>query len=158
MNDEYEKIEFSFLDKSNKIKGEDKEFISKCPVLYFPNKQIATICETFENPDTHEIESEITKPGMTKKEILQLFISDKLKVFSINYLIRSVIYESYRKEGLTIGMEEGNVRHFWYTHLKSLLVPTRLNFLLMKTSVVLNILRLLLKEICYLNEQLKTES
>ena len=114
MNDEYEIKEFEFTDKHEKTK--------KVKILYFPNRQIATICDTFENPETHTIETSIIKPGMTTEEILQFF-SKNDGTCNIEMLIRSIIYEAYQKEGLTTGMEEGNVRHFWYTHLKAILVP-----------------------------------
>lgn len=117
MNDECEKISMGFTTKH----GKRKTFTA----LYFPNRQIATICDTFENPDTHMIETKISKPGMTRDEILQYFSKyDKEQGYTCNIelLIRSIIYEAYMKEGLEGKMDEGNVRHFWYTHLKAILL------------------------------------
>jgi len=113
MDNEYEKISIKFTGKLNK----PRTFTA----LFFKNRQIATICDTFDNPDTGKIETEITQPGMTREEILQYF-SKKNGTCNIEFLIRSILYEAYVKEGLEGTMESGNVRHFWYTHLKEILV------------------------------------
>ena len=59
---------------------------------------------------------------MDYKQICEFFPPDKKNPpfpFCLVDIIRAVIYEAYRDEG--IGYEGGNVRHFWYTHLKFLI-------------------------------------
>lgn len=116
MNDDYEEIVCEYTEKRKGV-SEPKTTRLK----YFPNRQIATICDTFENPETHKIETKISKPGMTKEELLRFFKGRK-GACNIEKLVGSIIYEAYRKEGLVRGMDEGNVRSFWYTHLKAVLV------------------------------------
>jgi hypothetical protein len=117
MDNDYEEIEYEYTEKR-----EEGIAPKKGKVLYFPNRQIATICDTVENPETHMIETRISKQGMTKEELSYFFKRRyrKKDVINIEQLISSIIYEAYRKEGSTL--EEGNVRTFWYTHLKALLV------------------------------------
>jgi len=112
-NDEYEEISLEFTDKHGKIKT--------FAALYFPDRQISTICDTFENPETNVIETKISNPGMTRGDILQYF-SKHDGTCNIELLIRSIMYEAYQKEGLADMLDDGNVRHFWYTHLKVILV------------------------------------
>lgn len=111
-SDEYEDILIEFMDKHKR----------RCfTARYFPKRQIATICETYDNPATGKIETTITQPGMNREELLKYF-SKKDGSINIEYLIRSIIYEAYQKEGLTGNIDGGNVRHFWYTHLKTIIV------------------------------------
>lgn len=112
-NDEYEEITMEFTDKHDKI----KTFTS----LYFPNRQIATICNTYDDPETGKIKTEITQPGMTREEILHFF-AKKDGTCNIELLIRSIIYEACRKEASEGTIDGGNIGHFWYTHLKVILV------------------------------------
>ena len=93
----------------------------KFTALYFPNRQIATICDTFNDPETGKIKTDITHLGMDREEILQYF-SKNDGTCNIELLIRSILYEAYIKEGIEGKMDEGNVRRFWYTHLKEILV------------------------------------
>jgi len=112
--DEYKDISIMFMDKHTK-----RNFTAR----YFLNRQIATICETYDNPDTGKIETTITNPGMNREELTRFF-SKKDGTINTEFLIRSIIYEAYNKEGLTGLIDGGNVRHFWYTHLKTIIVTT----------------------------------
>lgn len=120
MTDEYEEIvcEYTEIQKG--------ETVPKTQILkYFPNRQIATICDTVENPETHKIDTTISKPGMTKEEIMHHFPPYRGRcrgLCNAERLIGSIIYEAYRKEALLGKLEPGNVRSFWYTHLKAILV------------------------------------
>jgi flagellar motility protein MotE (MotC chaperone) len=112
--DEYEDISIEFTDEHD----ENKKFTAR----YFPNRQISTIAETYENTETGKIETTITKPGMNREELHRYFPNPTKKgTVNIEYLIRSIIYEAYIKEGLTGTIDGGNVRHFWYTHLKTVI-------------------------------------
>jgi len=94
------------------------EEIYKTNLLYFPEKNIATVTETTE--DTDDIDTTISREGMTKDEIAYYFPSQSNTSslpFNLSKLIRSIIYEAHRKEGESL--EPGNVRNFWYTHLKT---------------------------------------
>ena len=89
----------------------------KTNVKYFPDRNISTITRTFKEDET--IATEIIKKGLTLEEIKECFPpTPQIKDYDYNRaeLIRSIIYEAYIKEGLNL--EEGNVRNFWYTHLK----------------------------------------
>ena len=110
---EPEEISLNFTDKNNKPQ--------KFTARYFSDRQISTICDTVENPDTHKIDAETSKYGMTKEEILQFF-SKNNGTCNVEKLIRSLMLEAYRKQGLPGKMDEGNVRRFWYTHIKAILV------------------------------------
>ena len=112
MTEDFEDISIMFMDKHVK-----RKFTAR----YFPNRQIATICETYDNPDTGKIETKITHPGMNREDLLRYFSKNDGSI-NLEFLIRSIIYEAYQKEALIDGMEEGNVRHFWYTHLKTVIV------------------------------------
>ena len=87
-------------------------------VRYFPFKNIATVTKTVKDDGT--LTTEITKKGMTLDDILKYFPPDpqhaKNNKYDLQFVIRSIIYEAFKKEGTKI--ETGNVRNFWYTHLK----------------------------------------
>jgi len=92
-------------------------------VRLFSDKNIATVIKTeFSGDET--IEVGIIAEGMTKEELERYFpplpAHQKMgHTYSLAKIIRSVIYEAFIKEGEEI--EEGNVRNFWYTHLKKLI-------------------------------------
>jgi len=109
---DFDDISIEFTDKHAK-----RNFTAR----YFPNRQIGTICETYANSETGMIDTKIIKPGMTREEILQ-FCSKKDGTLNLEFLIRSILYEAYIKEGLTGTIDGGNVRHFWYTHLKTIIM------------------------------------
>jgi len=87
-------------------------------VLFFPDKNIATVTETTD--DLGSIDTEIKQYGMTRDELIEYFPqaskSSELP-YNLAKIIRSIIHEAYQKEGLEL--EHGNVRNFWYTHLKT---------------------------------------
>ena len=88
-------------------------------VLYFPDRSIATVTSTTD--EMGGLDMEIVREGMEKDEIETFFPAPpaarkKGATFNLALLVRSIIYEAYKKEGTTL--EEGNVRNFWYTHLK----------------------------------------
>lgn len=92
--------------------------ICKTSLLYFPDNNIATVTETTD--DLGDLDTEISQYGMEREEIIRYFPSQSANSslpFNLSKLIRSIIYEAYRKEG--IDLEPGNVRNFWYTHLKT---------------------------------------
>ena len=111
-DDDYRDISNIFMDKHTE---------RNCSVRYFPNRQISTICETYDNPDTEKIETKIMQPGMNREELLRYFTKANGKI-NLAFLVRSIIYEAYEKEALLDGLERGNVRHFWYTHLKTVIL------------------------------------
>ena len=82
------------------------------PVPFFPNRQIANISKVFENIETGEIEDRIVKKGMSREELERFFPARKSerKKFGYKYnlreLIRSAIYEAYKREGLTVEMKD----------------------------------------------------
>jgi len=101
------------------IDTDGKRKLHVVPVLYFPNKSIATIKETVELEDGTVGQKQI--PGMSKEELLTYFDSTYTKnEVDKEFLIRSLIYEEYIKNGKN--REDGNVRHLWYTNLKGVLV------------------------------------
>lgn len=111
---EYEDIEQEYY-YDNKLK--------KTKVRFFPDKSIATITETTFTGD-ESIEVGIVEEGMTREELEEYFPPMTIhqnfgNTFNLSKIIRSVIYEAYVKEGINI--EEGNVRNFWYTHLKKII-------------------------------------
>ncbi|TET23959.1 MAG: hypothetical protein E3J78_01800, partial [Candidatus Cloacimonadota bacterium] len=89
-------------------------------VRFFPDKNIATVTKSeFEGEEA--IEVAILVEGMTKDELERYFPPlpahrKQGHTYSLARIVRSVIYEAFTKEGEDI--EGGNVRHFWYTHLK----------------------------------------
>lgn len=92
-------------------------------VLYFSNRRIATISEVIQDPETGELVDKVVEKGMTKDEVIKFFPPAYQSrtaghEFEQLGLVRAIIYEAYRKDNL----ESGNVRHFWYTHLKPLLI------------------------------------
>jgi len=92
----------------------------KTSVRFFPDKSIASVTEISE--DMKEIK--VLSEGMSKEEIEKYFPPDQSHAtmgctYDRAKMIRSIIYEAYRKEGEII--EEGNVRNFWYTHLKKII-------------------------------------
>ncbi len=87
-------------------------------VLYFPNRRLSTFAEAFIDKDTGKIQTEIVEKGMTEEDILRFF-HKKNGSLNLTLLIRSILYEAYRKERFTY--EGGNIRHLWYTHFKPVL-------------------------------------
>lgn len=92
-------------------------------VRLFPDKNIATVIKTEFSGD-EAIEVDVVVEGMTKEELERYFPPlpahrKQGHTYSLAKIIRSVIYEAFIKEGEEI--EEGNVRHFWYTPLKKLI-------------------------------------
>lgn len=83
----------------------------KTSVLFFPEKNIATVVD-------RSFEPKILTIGMDYKDVLKYFPL-KSGQYNLRKLIRSIIYEAFIKEGLEL--EEGNVRGFWYTHLKHII-------------------------------------
>ncbi|GAI44951.1 unnamed protein product [marine sediment metagenome] len=92
----------------------------KTSVRFFPDKSIATVTEISEDMK----EKRIVTEGMSLDEIEEFFPPTKSnatkgQTYDLAWLVRSIIYESFRKEGES--MEIGNVRNFWYTHLKKII-------------------------------------
>jgi len=97
-------------------------------VKYFPNRRISTIVKLSPG-ESGEID-EVVHLGMTRKEVLKFFPKapnvdeDKGYDFNFTALCMSIIYEANRREidlrnqHLPGEIEEGDVRHFWYTHIK----------------------------------------
>ena len=92
--------------------------------LFFPEASIATITEV-DYSTGGGLETRIAKQGMTLNELKEYF-PQNAKILeknpdappvNLSLLVRSIIYEAFTKEGETL--EAGNVRNFWYTHLKS---------------------------------------
>jgi len=82
------------------------------------DEQITTICEVFEQDDCDEFEIRVVSEGMTYAQICEHFppIRKGSYDFSLVDIMRAIIFEAFRDEG--DGLDGGNVRHFWYTHLK----------------------------------------
>lgn len=115
MNEEYQDIveRYEYGEKSKKT-----------TVRFFPNKNIATVTKTTDDFGIKLIEPEILWEGMTLDEIEKYFPPSKAHAkqghtFNLALIIRSIMYEAYIKEGTNI--ESGNVRRFWYTHLKNVI-------------------------------------
>lgn len=113
--------EENFDDIAQKYYYDDKP--KKTTVRFFPEKNIATVTKT-EFSGEEEIEVGTIVEGMTREELELYFPPMEAHrkqghTYSLAKIIRSVIYEAFAKEGENI--EEGNVRHFWYTHLKKLI-------------------------------------
>jgi len=89
---------------------------SKDKLKYFPDRRIGSVAKI-----TDDLTTTITEQGMSKKEI-ELFFPNSKPGYTYNrgQILNSLIYEGFIKDGL--GLDEGNVRHFWYTHLKHILV------------------------------------
>ena len=100
------KIEYQY-------KGATKKFnLIEC------ENQITTICEV---RDDWSID--VVSEGMEYEELISNFPPDANSrrvgmKFCMLDMIRAIIWESYRDEGTVL--EPGNVRHFWYTHIKYL--------------------------------------
>jgi len=91
-------------------------------VLYFPDKSIATVTRTDED-EYGEISTEVVTYGMEVVDVEHYFPPRtqellKDKTFNLALLLRSIIFEAFYKEGQS--MESGNVRNFWYTHVKAI--------------------------------------
>lgn len=80
-------------------------------------KRIATICEVKGYDDKGRAQLEVEEFGMGYEEICRHFppSSNSNKDYCLSDLLRSIIWEAYTKED---SVDPGNVRHFWYTHLK----------------------------------------
>ena len=92
----------------------------KTSVRFFPDKNIATVTEVSEDMT----ETRVITEGMDLDEIVECFPptpanAKKGHTYDRALLVRSIIYEAFRKEGES--MEGGNVRNFWYTHLKKII-------------------------------------
>lgn len=99
--------------------------LKKTSVRYFLDENIATVTAVTESGGSM-VDVGVLVEGMDREQIESWFppLSQKMaKKTSITYnlsrLVRSIIYEAYKKEGLQL--EEGNVRNFWYTHLKKII-------------------------------------
>ena len=84
-------------------------------------QQIATVCDPIENEYGVFEDVKVLIEGMTYEDILENFpatpaMKRQGHEYSMIDLMRSIIYEEYKFTG--IDREPGNVRHFWYTHLK----------------------------------------
>lgn len=90
-------------------KGKGRSFnIIEC------DEQISTVCEV-----NDDMSVTVVSPGMSLEEIIENFPADINSKragydFCMLDLIRAIIWEAYR-DGTG---EPGNVRHFWYTHIK----------------------------------------
>lgn len=92
-------------------------------VTFFPEKSIATVTTTSEN--ITGLDTEIQWYGMTLEELEHYFPplpqqASQGSTFNLSKILRSIIFEASQKEGLDL--EEGNVRNFWYTHIKFVVV------------------------------------
>jgi len=108
--------------RTRKIEYEYKGSIKRFNLIEC-DKQITTICEVIESEDGQQLDIEVVSEGMTYEEICEVFPPDANGRragldFCLLDVMRAVIWEAYRDEGTTL--EEGNVRHFWYTHIKFL--------------------------------------
>lgn len=115
MSDEYQDIveEYEYGGKQLKTK-----------VRFFPEKSIATVTKTTDDDGVQLIEPEVLWEGMTLDELESNFPPSPAHAkqgytFNLALIIRSIMYEAYVKEGTDI--EKGNVRRFWYTHLKNVI-------------------------------------
>lgn len=88
--------------------------------LIICDDQIATVCRPIETPDgTFDIE--VISEGMSYDDIVENFPASaaqqrKGRDYCFIDLVRSIIFEEFLNTGR--GREIGNVRNFWYTHLK----------------------------------------
>ena len=92
-------------------------------VTFFPDQSIATVTTT--GGDLQELDTEILWEGMTLEELEHYFPPPPAQAkqgttFNLSKILRSIIFEASQKEG--INLEEGNVRNFWYTHIKFVVV------------------------------------
>lgn len=123
--DVYEKICFGYINKIN-----EEEFHRIGHLLFFPNRQIATIEVTYQDEVTGDLQKSTTSQGMNRKELEHFFPARPVEqkqygsTYHLRDILRSIIYEAYIKEGLPGTIDGGSLRHFWYTHFKPLLVKT----------------------------------
>lgn len=87
------------------------------------DEQITTICEVVEDDEGKILDIKVVSEGMTYDELCECFPPDANSKragmdFCLLDIMRAVIWESARNEGASL--ERGNVRHFWYTHVKFL--------------------------------------
>jgi len=99
--------------------------MKKTSVRYFPDRSIATVTTT--GGDLGDLETEVLWEGMSQDEVIEHFPptanAKKLgAIVNLAKLVRSIMYEASEKEG--VGLEPGNVRNFWYTHLKHIITKT----------------------------------
>lgn len=85
------------------------------------DQQISTVCDPIKNEYGVFEDVKVLIEGMTYEDIIENFpatpaMKRKGHEYSMIDLMRSIIYEEYKFTG--IDREPGNVRHFWYTHLK----------------------------------------
>ncbi len=102
-------VEFEYRDKVKKFG------------LVVCDQQIATVCDPIENEYGVFEDVEVLIEGMSYDDIIKNFPATPAMrrqghKYSMIDLMRSIIYEEYKFTG--IDREPGNVRHFWYTHLK----------------------------------------
>ena len=102
------------------IKFEYRDKIKKFDLVVC-DQQIATICDPIENEYGVFEDVEVLVEGMSYEDIIENFPATPAMrrqghKYSMIDLMRSIIYEEYKLTG--IDREPGNVRHFWYTHLK----------------------------------------
>ena len=112
-------MEFEDITEAYEYDGIDK----KTWVRFFPNNSIATVTETTDE-GLEEIDAQVLWEGMSKADIMEYFppsgaFKAKGGEFNLALLVRSIIYEAFEKEGE--GIESGNVRNFWYSHLKNVI-------------------------------------
>lgn len=97
-------------------------------VRFFPEKSIATVTTVTEGEDDpDDLEASVLWYGMDSDELRHYFPAPPAQrkqghEFNLSQIFRSIIYEAYRKEGLDL--ENGNVRNFWYTHIKYVVTNT----------------------------------
>ena len=100
---------------------DDKIHHHYIPVRYFFKKTISTKKQTIED-DQGRFSAE-TIEGMTKEELMQYFperTGSSSYGFDQQFIIRSIIYEEFQNVG--INRDKGNIRHLWYTNMKTVLV------------------------------------
>lgn len=102
-------VEYEYRDKTKKFG------------LVVCDKQIATVCDPIENEYGVFEDVKVLVEGMSYENIIDNFPATPAMrrqghEYSMIDLMRSIIYEEYKLTG--IDREPGNVRHFWYTHLK----------------------------------------
>lgn len=114
--DDVECKEITFLYEEEQDDGTLK--VKDSSVKFFPNRRIASIAKVDENMEPSTIEL-----GMSREEVIRFFPPHPKhpeSKFNLKELLMSIMYESNVKDGLKL--EKGSVRHFWYTHLKHILL------------------------------------
>lgn len=95
-------------------KGKRKRFR-----LIETDEQIATVCQAEELENVIDIE--VVSPGMGYEEICENFPAKRgKKDYCMVDLFTAVIWEEYQRVMNGKVREPGNVRNFWYTHIKYL--------------------------------------